>query len=172
MRTLRTSVVRLGAITALSALALIANPALSSAAVAGSASVRTEGSAVVVDFSGISSPTLILCWVQVKTNPGAQVDGNPVALTGNPGAGTYVSARLDNGLYMVEALCLDGSGITTLTPPGGKWVTVNHAWGSSDFGSSDLGSSDQGSSNLGSSNLGSSDTGSAGGGNATGSLGL
>ncbi|WP_027503628.1 hypothetical protein [Rhodococcus sp. UNC363MFTsu5.1] len=131
MRTSRKSIARAGAVTGLAAVALLANPALGSAAVAGTAAVHTEGQRVVVDFAGISSPSLLVCWVQVKNPMGDLLEGNPAPLTGNPGAGTYRSPALADGTYRVEALCADGDGLTFLTPFGGERVVLGEASGSS-----------------------------------------
>lgn len=131
VKTSRKSIARAGAVTGFAALALLANPALGSAAVAGSAAVDVEGKRVVVEFTGISSPTLLVCGGQVKDTAGQFVAGNAALLTGNPGAGRYTSDVLADGTYLVEAYCIDAAGFTFLTPAGGERVTVGNGSGSS-----------------------------------------
>ncbi|PTR38165.1 hypothetical protein C8K38_11855 [Rhodococcus sp. OK611] len=131
VRTSRKSIARAGAVTGLAAIALLANPALGSAAVAGSAAVHTEGQRVIVDVTGVGSPSLLMCLVQVKNPMGDLLEGNPVSLTGTPGAGTYRSQALRDGTYRIEVLCADGDGLTFLTPFGGERVVVGGGSGSS-----------------------------------------
>ncbi|TJZ80271.1 hypothetical protein FCG67_05240 [Rhodococcus oryzae] len=131
MRTSRKSIARAGAVTGLAAIALLANPALGSAAVAGSAAVHVEGKSVVVEFTGVSSPTLLVCSGQVKDLSGQWVAGDPAPLSGNPASGTYKSPALKDGTYRVEAVCFDAGGFTFLTPAGGEEVTIGDGSGSS-----------------------------------------
>ncbi|WP_072750625.1 hypothetical protein [Rhodococcus maanshanensis] len=131
MRTSRKSIARAGAAIGFAAVALLANPALGSAAVAGSAAVHVEGKSVVVEFTGVSSPTLLACSGQVKDLAGEWVAGNSAWLSGNPASGTYTSPALKDGTYRVEGICFDAEGFSYLTPAGGEEVTVGDGTGSS-----------------------------------------
>lgn len=127
VRTSRKSTARLAVIAGLGAAALVANPAVGSAAVAGTANVTSSGNTITVKFADVSSPSLIACWVRVDNASGTESTANPVLILGNPGAGTFVSQGLDSGDYTVHALCLDDDGSTPLTPVDGVPVTVGSA---------------------------------------------
>ncbi|MFD4183184.1 hypothetical protein [Rhodococcus sp. NPDC058514] len=133
MKTSRKSIARVGAGAGVAALALLANPAFGSATVTGSAAVHVEGKSVVVEFTGITSPSLLTCLGQVKDTSGQLVAGNPASMAGDPAAGTYRSPALDDGTYLIEAICVDGDGVTTLTPAGGERITIGNDSGSSGF---------------------------------------
>ncbi|MFC4604000.1 hypothetical protein [Rhodococcus kronopolitis] len=138
MKTTPKRIARVGMIAGVGALALLANPALSSAVVAGTADVTVEGATVVVKLSGVSSPTLIGCAAQILDSKN-EGPGGLVPLTGEPGVGTYTSPVLDNGDYRVVAVCTDASGLTGLTAPGGVPVTITGGTSSElDFGSLNL----------------------------------
>lgn len=130
MNSLRKNTARLGATTALAATALLALPALASATVEGTASVDNSGTRVVVQFSGVSSPSLGLCWATVSNESHTAIAATPVLILGNPGSGTFVSTELDPGKYLIGALCTDADGTTVLTPEGGVPVTIGASGGS------------------------------------------
>ncbi|TQF69020.1 hypothetical protein FK531_09550 [Rhodococcus spelaei] len=125
----------MGAVAGFAALALIANPALGSATVAGTATVTSADNKVTVAFADVASPSLSLCWAQVTDPGGTLVDGNAVALTGNPASGKYTSAVLADGKYTVRAACIDGDGLTYLTPLAGVPVTLGDPAPGSSVGS-------------------------------------
>lgn len=130
MNSLRKNTARLGATTALAATALLALPALASATVEGSASVDNSGARVVVQFTGVTSPSLGLCWVTISNESHTAVTANPALILGNPGSGTFVSDDLAPGKYLIGALCTDADGTAVLTPEGGVPVTIGASGGS------------------------------------------
>lgn len=135
MNSLRKNTARLGATTALAATALLALPALASATVEGSASVDNSGARVVVQFTGVTSSSLGLCWVTISNESHTAITANPALILGNPGTGTFVSDELAPGKYLIGAVCTDADGTTVLTPEGGVPVTIGASGGS--FGSAD-----------------------------------
>ena len=118
MKSSRKNVARVGAVAGVAALALLANPALGSAKVAGSATVTGSGPRAVVEFTGISSPTLAGCNVALVQLGGVLVAGGPVAITGDPGTGSWTSPELGAGRYTVSTFCVDADGVTVMTAPG------------------------------------------------------
>ncbi|WP_137872177.1 hypothetical protein [Rhodococcus sp. Q] len=130
MNSLRKNTARLGASTALAATALLALPALASATVEGTASVDNSGDRVVVQFTGVTSPSLDLCWVTISNESHTAATANPALILGNPGTGTFVSDELAPGKYLVGALCTDDDGTAVLTPEGGVPVTIGASGGS------------------------------------------
>ncbi|MGW0045301.1 hypothetical protein [Rhodococcus sp. NPDC003348] len=102
----------MGAVVGFAALALVANPALSSATAAGSVHVfKPSADTIQVDFTGISSPTLSGCSVDVLEEFGRESFHGDVVLTGNPGDGTYTSPPLNpNWNYKVVTSCVDADG--------------------------------------------------------------
>ncbi|MFE3292239.1 hypothetical protein [Rhodococcus sp. NPDC059234] len=115
----------MSAVAGFAALALLANPAIGSAVVTGTAAVTAADNVITVSLSGVGSPTLTGCAVQVADASGNGVAGGFVLLFGSPGHGDYVSQRLTNGTYAVFVSCLDGDGPTSLTPAGGVPVTLD-----------------------------------------------
>lgn len=119
----RTSIARTGAVAGLAALAVIANPAVGSAVVTGTAAVTTADNVITVKVFGVGSPTLTGCRVAVSNIvpnmvPGAGSDtGGPVHLLANPGDGEYSTPRLPNGSYTVVVSCDDADGRTDLIAP-------------------------------------------------------
>ncbi|TJZ80272.1 hypothetical protein FCG67_05245 [Rhodococcus oryzae] len=105
----------MGAIAGFAGLALLANPAVGSAAVAGSFHATRSDGVIEVTFTGISSPTLVGCYVDVVETYGRFEIRGEMALTGDPGSGTYRLTVPDKSwTYFVEPTCVDADGVTSL----------------------------------------------------------
>jgi hypothetical protein len=116
------NIARVGAVAGFAALALLANPALSSATVEGTTFTyrhfHETYDIITVDFSGISSPTLKGCSVLVVDALGRESFRGDVELTGTPGSGTYTSPPLNKGWgYRVFPRCTDADGESSLPAP-------------------------------------------------------
>lgn len=135
----RKSCARGGVVAGLAALALLANPALSSATVDGyMQAFKMPGGTIKVELTGISSPTLVGCQVVVAETFGRDVHRGEVVLTGSPGAGTYTTPPLNTAWgYRVSATCIDADGETVL-PPSPDTPQLGSA-GSADIGLQTLG---------------------------------
>lgn len=122
MKTSRRSIARSGAVAGFAALALVANPAFSSATVAGSTYTylhfHETDNTITVDFTGISSPTLVGCSVVVTEQFGRETFRGDVELTGSPASGTYTSPALNKAWgYNVNPTCTDADGVSDLPAP-------------------------------------------------------
>ncbi|MGW6374614.1 hypothetical protein ACWFRB_00940 [Rhodococcus sp. NPDC055112] len=114
MKASRKSIARVGAVVGFAALALFANPALSSATVAGYMHATTwPDRTIKVELTGISSPTPVGCHVDVTELLGRYSHRGEVVLTGSQG--TYTSPVLNKEWsYNVTATCVDADGATEL----------------------------------------------------------
>lgn len=126
--TFRKTAIQLAAVAGLGALALVANPAVGSAVVTGTATVTTSGDNIVVRVDGVSSPTLQGCGVEIQGKdmfPSTLVRGK-IALDGEPGSGTFTTPSLGYQDRTVFVGCDDADGSTALTPPGGVTLAVSY----------------------------------------------
>ncbi|MFE3292238.1 hypothetical protein [Rhodococcus sp. NPDC059234] len=114
MKSSRKSIARVGSVVGFAALALLANPGLSSATVTGYAKASwLPDRTITMELTGVSSPTLVGCHVDVVEFMGRYSHRGEVVLTG--GSGTYTSPVLNTDWsYNVNATCVDADGAMVL----------------------------------------------------------
>ena len=105
------------AVATFALLALVADPATSSATVTGKYAAYSENGTIVIDVEGVASSRNSLR----ECNVGVSWNGVP----SGSGNGRYTSAPLPDGTYLVSVACTDSDGLVVVGPPTGTIVVVD-----------------------------------------------